>query len=281
MAKDGCRWSDYRSIGLVIALFAVGCSGNGSGEPIAEEHQETRCGTTYDWQDVEFYDGSDSSFDAGFVARYQGAFGMYCSGTLISQDIFITVAHCTPGVGGRVGFNCQLDGTQSYPPMTTQAEVDAANAAAAARCDYYTVSDVLYLGGSGDPDIAVLRLDGTPGATYGWITPSNRVPTGEEVAVFQHPQMRAGAYRRKVVSFGPLVGSNSTDLDYSADTYGGSSGAGVLDAMGRLVAVHRASGCTDTGGYNAGTKMGYIISNVQPVAQVATSVWQSPFGPLL
>lgn len=259
------------AIPTIVLLSACGSVGSEQ-ETLSRDQEATRCGTTYDWQDIEFYDGSDPVFSDTFVSRYEQAFGMSCSGTMISKDLFLSVHHCFPGVGEFVGFNCQLDGNDPYPPMTTQAEIDAANAAALARCVYYEVTEVVH--SSTDPDISVTRLDGNPGAEYGWVIPSVRLPKiDERVAIFQHPQRHAGPKRRKVVAFGPTVSNDSVSTYYSVDTYGGSSGSGVLDVTGHLIAVHRASGCTDTGGSNTGTHMPYIFDNVRAVRDAVVPIW--------
>ncbi len=269
------RWKGGASA-LCVILPLSGCNADLGSETVSQSQEATICGPTFDWQDIEFYNGSDATFNQAFVARYQGAFGMRCSGTLISTDLFLTVKHsgCAPSVGSNIGFNCQLDGSLPYPPMGTQDQVDAANAAAAARCDDFTVAEIVFE--SSNPDISVSRLTGNPGLTYGWVNPSVRAPhVGEQVAVFQHPQQNAGPKRRKVVTFGPVVSSNTVNLWYQADTYGGSSGSGVLDAFGMLVAVHRASGCSESGGSNAGTNMPYIVANVPPVRAIAASIWMA------
>jgi hypothetical protein len=229
------------------------------GVELGIEQQESQCGSTWDLQDVELYDGSDPVYSQAFVARYQGAFGKRCSGTLIGPDKFITVEHCDSDVGSSFYFNCQLSASDPDPPDP--------DAAALARCDRYEATAVSHYGGS--VDISVATLAGNPGHTYGWIYPTRRVPSiGEHLVAIQHP-LHDG--RRKMVGFGDVVEIDGKNLRYAIDTSGGSSGSGVLDASGLLVAVHRASGCS--GGGNTGTTIEYAFDNVPEVRSLLTAGW--------
>jgi V8-like Glu-specific endopeptidase len=227
------------------------------------EAQAAQCGATWDLQDVELYNGSDALYSQAFVARYQGAFGKRCSGTLIGPNTFISVEHCDADAGSGFYFNCQVSASDPNPPDP--------EAAAAARCQRFEATAVSHYDGS--VDVSVATLAGSPGSTYGWIYPTRRLPSvGEHLAVIQHP-VHDG--RRKMVGFGDVVAIDGKDLRYAIDTSGGSSGAGVLDAQGLLVAVHRASGCSESGGANTGTSMEYIFDKVPEVRSLLTAGWMS------
>jgi hypothetical protein len=253
------------AFGIATLVGACGAPESGS-EHIGVLLEPARCGPTWDLQDVELYDGSDATFDQAFVAKYQGATGRLCSGTLIGPDLFLTVNHCGPEPGQSVGFNCQLSASNPNPP-----DLDAA---AAGNCVWFEATETWTYGGSIDTRLS--RLEGSPGLTYGWVLPSLRVPAAsEQLAIIQHP-LAFG--RRKMVGFGPFSTLDGKDLRYVIDTSGGSSGSGVLDARGLLVGVHRASGCTDTGGSNTATSMQYVFDNVPEVRWQIAAAWQGVLG---
>jgi hypothetical protein len=262
--------TSFKKVGLLAAAFlAAACAGEGDFlESVDSVALPAKCGPTWDLQDVELYDGSDPVYDEEFVARRQGPVGRHCSGTMISHDLFLTVEHdgCPVEVGESVGFNCQLSANDPDPPDP--------DAAAAARCVWYEATSVAHYGGS--IDISVSRLEGGPGGTYGWTLPSVRIPAVDEhLAIIQHP----GAFgRRKMVGFGPVVEIDGKDLRHGVDTSGGSSGSGVLDRNGLLVGVHRASGCTQSGGSNAATLMEYVVDNVPEVRTIMAAIWTASAG---
>ncbi len=248
-----------------LLLLAGGCGEAGElpkDQPVAEVSQASVCGTTWDLQDVELYDGSDPDYDQAFVAKYEGAFGKDCSGTLIGSDLFLTVAHdgCSVTVGESVYFGCQVSASNPNPADPVQAALD--------NCESYSaIQSWNYTGGY---DVSVARLDGKPGLKYGWVVPARRTPSvNERLAMFQHP-LEFG--RRKMVGFGPVIGVDGKDVEYTIDTSGGSSGAGVLDQLGFLVAVHRRGGCGGSSG-NTGTSMEFIIDEIPEVRSPVVAMW--------
>ena len=96
-----------------------------------------------------------------------------------------------------------------------------------------------------EPDDALIRLDTLPDAAP---TPLSSSPT-DLLAVIQHPRGRP-----KVVAEGTLASACEQRLYYrNLDTLVGSSGAGVLNRQGNLVAVHTDGNCaTDGTGTNHG-----------------------------
>src|SRR6186713_2718470 len=72
------------------------------------EDPESQCGPTWDVQEVEQYDGSLGVTNK-WVQRHEGAVGFLvgtgCTGTLISEDLFISAGHCDYDLGDTVRFN--------------------------------------------------------------------------------------------------------------------------------------------------------------------------------
>ncbi|WP_437676966.1 trypsin-like serine peptidase [Sorangium sp. So ce131] len=199
-------------------------------ERVDTRRLESQCGPSWDVQDVERYDGS-LGVSQQWVADRQGAVGYHvgvgCSGTLISNDLFLSAGHCEYQVGHKVRFNYQNapDGTR----RPTQ--------------DHEVVEVVEQENGVGW-DYAIVRLAGSPGLRFG-STPISAVDpaAGSLAVVIQHP-----AHVPKVIHAGPVLdyasAAGANWFRHQADTAEGSSGAGVLSADGLLVGVHTSAGCT-------------------------------------
>ena len=247
---------------LTISLVGTGCSGSSLEQEESESVQErTQCGPTNDNFDVELYDGSVSGFSIDYVARYQGAFGRHCSGTLIAPNLFLTANHedCPVLVGESVGFNCQVSASDPNPPNP--------DAAASANCEWFTSVAV-----SNYPaiDASVTTLSGDPGYKYGFVFPTaTPLSVGDPIALFHHPL----SGRRKVVGFGTVDSLSGNALAHSIDTRGGSSGGGILNQAGLLVGIHLRAGCTATGGHNGGNVMTAIIDQVPEVRGIVAAGW--------
>ncbi|AUX38969.1 uncharacterized protein SOCE26_003500 [Sorangium cellulosum] len=198
-------------------------------ELVDTKRLESQCGSSWDVQDVERYDGS-LGISRQWVMDRQGAVGYHvdvgCSGTLVSSDLFLSAGHCEYQVGHRVRFNYQNapDGVR----RPTQ--------------DHEVVEVVEQENGSGW-DYAIVRLADSPGSRFG-STPIAAVDpaAGSLAVVIQHP-----AHVPKVIHAGPVLDYASASgvnwFRHQVDTAEGSSGAGVLSADGVLVGVHTSAGC--------------------------------------
>ena len=155
----------------------------------------------------------------------QNSLNKFCSGTLISQNLFLTANHCIDlNITNRfVAFNYEIDINNRLKTI-----------------DFYKIKSIKEQGYINNVDYAILELEGNPGNTYGFTQLSDRVLSpGEELTIIQHPDGRP-----KEIEAGPFKRSFDRWIQYTdLDTEGGSSGSGVLDANGNIVGVHTNGGC--------------------------------------
>lgn len=175
----------------------------------------------------------------------------FCTGTMISPDLFITASHCvdssTPGKWVVFNYETKPKSKELLPQEHFKiAAVVEEGAAQPTRLDY-----------------AILRIEGNPGAKFGF-TPVRAVtpPKGHLLTIIQHPSGNP-----KQIESGPVAGEEGNYVLYSdLDTEPGSSGSGVLDKDGAIVAIHTNGGCTASGGANRGVKMA-DIAKASPTIQ--------------
>lgn len=269
------------------------------GELSSDEYSmliESICGAVDDSQAVEQYNGT-LGVTAAFVAANQSAVGQiqwvsnlaalytnpgtvngarWCTGTLVSNDLFLTAGHCFDQSGGgwerprvngtsniissaeiatrmQVNFNFQVD-----PAGNPRAEVS------------FPITQLIEyrLGGL---DFAIVRLGGNPGATFG-TTPvaTDDAAAGQLLCIIGHP-----AGQRKRIEARPALAPSGVQVRYNdIDTLGGNSGSGVLRASdGRIIGVHTNGGCGPTspgaGGANYGMRITSVIA-ASPTLQALT-----------
>lgn len=196
---------------------------------LALTSDESQCGPTWDLQDVEQYDGT-LGVSLTWVQRHEGAVAYQvspgCSGTMISDDLFISAGHCGYGVGDVIRFNYQDD-----PNGNPQVPQD------------FTVAAIVEQEDNANWDYAIVRLNGNPGRIFGYARLADRdEDIGDNVVIIGHPAgvpkaLHAGA----VLDYASSLGANW--FRHQVDTTGGSSGAGVLSEDGYLVGVHTNAGC--------------------------------------
>jgi V8-like Glu-specific endopeptidase len=212
------------------------------------------CGSTNDMQHVNMYDGT-LGVSINFVhshsnpvgAMETASYSKYCSGTLISADLFITASHCVDN-----------GTTNDYVSFNYEKDANGNNETQDHRKIIAVVED-----GRGGLDYAIVRLKNNPGNKWGWTSMSTNMPNvNNRVTIIQHPS----GYRKRIES--GIIGSKTTNKLYYKwlDTKPGSSGSGILNNNGQLVGVHTNGGCTASGGSNSGYKLNKIY-NVSPTIQ--------------
>ncbi len=241
-------------LGLLAAITISSC-----GQEQTISKPKSICGSTNDLQDVLQYDGS-LGVSTNFVANHQSHVGIiidsenrpFCSGTLISDNLFLTAGHCISAGPAFVVFDYQL-GVES------------------SDWDFHAVVGAPVENGfemRGSLDFAILELEDSPGTgidasgnVRGFANVSTSIPSrGSTVTIIQHP-----AGEQKKVEAGQVSGVSGNFLLYSSlDTLGGSSGSGVLDRQGRLISVHTNGGCSASGGSNRGV----TISSISRVSSI-------------
>lgn len=209
---------------------------------------KTICGNN-NLQHVSEYDGRKGQ-PVEFVARHEQAVGAlavsgatigqkFCSGTLISNDLFLTASHC---VDEEILNNYAVFNFQKKRGTTALEKQEAFN----------ITSVIEYkLGGL---DYAILKIAGSPGKKYGYaLINTKAVNNGNILTIIQHPK---GKVKQVDIGHKSQIGRYITYADL--DTEPGSSGSGVLDQDGYVVAVHVQGGCGSASGANRAVPMSQI-----------------------
>ncbi|HEY0097474.1 MAG TPA: trypsin-like peptidase domain-containing protein [Pyrinomonadaceae bacterium] len=246
---------------------------------------ETICGANDDSQPVEQYNGA-LGVTTAFVAAHQSAAcqvqwnsnlasiytnpgdvsgARWGSGTMITNDLFLTCGHLFDQTGGgwqrprqngtsniispqeiarnmHLNFNFQVDPAGNLRPEQSFAIVEL--------IEYR-------LGGL---DMAICRIAGNPGATFGrGVVSTTDAVVPEMLCIIGHP-----AGRPKRIEAGPTTRLAGNLIHYGdIDTLGGNSGSGILRARdGRLVGIHTNGGCTRDSPGDGGTNFGQRIAAV-------------------
>lgn len=250
---------------------------------------ETICGATDDSQPVEQYNGS-LGVTVAFVAAHQGPAcqvqwnnnlaSIYTnpgdvsgvrwgSGTMISDDLFLTCGHLFDQTGGGWQRPRQNGTSNIITPqeiarnmhLNFNFQVDAAGNLRPEQ-SFPILELIEYrLGGI---DMAVCRIGGNPGATFGrTLVSTTDAVRPEMLCIIGHP---AGQPKR--IEAGPTTDISGNFIRYGdIDTLGGNSGSGILRASdGRLVGVHTNGGCTAASPGDGGTNFGQRIAAVIAVS---------------
>ncbi len=254
---------------------------------------ETICGVADDSQPVEQYNGM-LGVPIAFVNAHQSAAcqvqwnnnlaSVYTnpgnvsnvrwgSGTMISDDLFLTCGHLFDQTGGtwqrpRVNGTTNIISPQEIArnmKLNFNYQVDPAGNLRAEQS--FPILELLEYRLNGI-DMAVCRIGGNPGAIFGRATLSTTdAAVPDMICIIGHP---AGVPKR--VEAGPTTLISGNLIRYNdIDTLGGNSGSGILRASdGRLVGVHTNGGCTPSspadGGSNFGQRIRAVI-DASPILQ--------------
>jgi V8-like Glu-specific endopeptidase len=196
------------------------------------------------------------------------------SGTMISANLMLTCGHLFDAdpngwtVPRQNGTNTPISPQEIATNMHVNFlhQVDSTGTLRAEQSFPITQLIEYRLGGL---DMAICRIGGNPGSTYGFTEVSTTNPAvGDMLAIIGHP---AGQPKR--IEAGPCTSISATTVRYNdIDTLGGNSGSGILQAStGRVVGVHTNGGCNAQspgagGGSNSGVAIA-AIRNVSPTLQ--------------
>lgn len=223
---------------------------------------ETHCGKS-DFKNIYEYKGElgpsrkfvlKNATPVGAISTttHQNGLNKFCSGTLISENLFLTACHCIDGKSTNdfVVFNYQLGSDRKLEKQY-----------------FFKISEVLELGYDYNIDYAIVRLDGSPGNQFGY-TPVSlyNFQEGESLTIIQHPNGRP-----KEIEAGHLNKIIDQWITYNdIDTDHGSSGAGILNSNGELVGIHTNGGCDP---YSSdGENVGVTINKISQFSKVIMNI---------
>ncbi len=191
--------------------------------------------------------------------REKGMFGASakCTGTLISNDLFLTARHCVSGntcESVQIAFNFL---SKRGPEEVFQcAEV------------------VEKGGGSNNDDYAILRLEGKPGVNWGFYPPAaGQATKSQALMMIHHP---AGKPMQLSLEKCKVTETKGKMLHHRCDTEPGSSGSAILTRSQdfnaiRIMGVHTLGGCQKTGteSSNSGPLMSHLLTLSSTLTELA------------
>jgi V8-like Glu-specific endopeptidase len=251
---------------------------------------ESMCGFTDESQPVEHYDGT-LGVSRNFVDEHQPKVAQiqwnndlsskyrdpgnvsdvrWGSGIMIADNLFLTAGHCfdSDANGWRVPRSNDTNNLITPPEIAINMhlnfnyQLDQDNNLRS-EIQFKVLDLVEYRQGS--LDYAILKIDGSPGSQFGVARiASDDAPEGDMVAIIGHPEGRP-----KTIEAGPITDYTDFRVGYnSIDTFGGSSGSGILHyATGKIVGVHTNGGCGN-GGFNYGQRISSLIQVSQTIANI-------------
>lgn len=256
------------------------------------EIRETICGTTDDSQPVEQYDGT-LGVSRNFADTHQGAVGVlrwhtnlasvydnpgnlaglrWCTGTMISDNLFLTAGHCFDQTGGNAQ-RPRVNGTSniiSPQEIATRMNVEfnfQVNGAGILQSPVSVGIEELIEYRLDGLDFAIVRLAGNPGAQHG-ITriAEDDADVGNMICIIGHPQGQP-----KRIEAGPITSFDDFRVRYNdIDTMGGNSGSGLLRASdGCIVGIHTNGGCNAA---MTGSNFGLRISRLRAASPTVRSL---------
>lgn len=198
---------------------------------------------------------------------------------------------CTGWLVAGANANTMLTNNHCF---TTQSEVNTVQA----RFNYQTTTctgttqatATTYAGGtflktSSSLDYTIFTLQGNPEATWGEYTATSKTPAaGMLINLPQHPggglkkigywKDSAKTARCDVTTVNATYGGSASgsQVGYSCDTEGGSSGSPVMDAgTGRIIGLHHFGGVSSNPCLNSATQMKNVCANAGTLLSCATN----------
>lgn len=178
-----------------------------------------------------------------YEALIDGGTG-YCTGTLITKDLFLTAEHCAAQCEDiKVSFGYLKDGRQ----------------------ENFKCKEIVEKGdGNYENDYFIIRLEGNPGVKWGWYNVSAEpLPNHSQLLIIHHPQ---GTPMKVSQTNCSLTEEDSGFLRHSCDTQPGSSGSAILlpnyqkPEETRIVGVHTLGGCNEEEtASNSGPSMRHLV----------------------
>lgn len=224
------------AIGLFLITTQVAKAGLGrpfivdtKGRPLVTE-ERTLCGA----DDMVAMVNSSSQLNAMgtpigiYSATIDGGLG-YCTGTLITKDLFLTAEHCAAQCEDiKVTFGYLREG----------------------REESFDCKQIVEKGdGNAENDYFIIRLEGNPGVKWGWYDVSAQaVASGSQLLMIHHPKATPMKVSQKNCT---LKSEEGGFLMHRCDTQSGSSGSAILlpnfekPKETRIVGVHTLGGCDE------------------------------------
>lgn len=214
----------------------------GDGGPLPILPQRTICGSN-DMVDMSAQDEALKQMGRP-VGIYRGG-GLACTGTLVSEDLFLTNRHCKVSCSSiKVSFGYL------------------------SRQSVYACKEIVEAGSSAsNQDYMLVRLEGNPGKEWGFYRLSAReLTSGTPLLMIHHPGANPMKVSQKNCTFSKEA---SGLLHHRCDTNPGSSGTGVLlpdyenPANSKIVSLHAFGGC-DSG--STSTNSGPSIKHLATIS---------------